>query len=88
MTKITVVRSGGILGAPRTWEVLVDEQQDPDSWRLLIQTLPWDEEQHAHPAPDRYVYRISCAPRQITLPEQEVVGPWRDLVDRVRDAAS
>lgn len=85
--KITVVRSGGILGAPRRWEVTVDEQDDPQSWLLLVSELPWNQARPEPPAPDRYVYRISCARRRVTLPEQQVVGPWRELVDRVREAA-
>ena len=85
--KIVVVRSGGILGTPRRWEVTVDDQEDPQSWRMLVEELPWDGHPRTAPAPDRYVYRIRCARRQVTLAEQEVVGPWRELVDRVQDAA-
>lgn len=85
--KITVVRSGGLLGTPRRWEVIVDEQEDPQSWRLLVRELPWNQPVPAPPGPDRYTYRISCASRRVTLPEQQLVGPWRELVDRVREAA-
>ncbi|MEO6504711.1 MAG: protealysin inhibitor emfourin [Terrimesophilobacter sp.] len=85
--KITVVRSGGILGTPRQWEVIVDDQDDPESWLMLVRELPWHEAQQAPAAPDRYVYRISCARRKVTLPEQQVVGRWRELVERVQGAS-
>lgn len=85
--KVTVVRSGGILGAPRRWEVVIDEQDDPQSWLNLVGELPWNETRREAPAPDRFVYRISCPRGQVTLPEQQVVGPWRELVERVQNAA-
>ena len=85
--KIVVIRSGGILGTARRWEVTVDEQEDPQSWRMLVQALPWGRQPSTPPQPDRFVYRIQCATRRVTLPEQELVGGWRELVDRVRDAA-
>lgn len=82
-----MVRSGGILGTPRRWEVIVDEQDDQQSWLKLMGELPWDEPRPATRAPDRYVYRISCPRGDVTLPEQQVIGPWRELVDRVQNAA-
>jgi hypothetical protein len=85
--KITVVRSGGILGTPRRWEVTLDDRDDRESWLMLVRELPWNETPRVPPAPDRYVYRISCARRKVVLPEQALVGGWRELVDRVRDAA-
>jgi hypothetical protein len=85
--KITVVRSGGIAGLSRTWVVVVEEQEDRDSWLGLIKDLPWQRDTIARPQPDRYVYRIRVSRRQITLPEQHLDGPWRELVERVRTAA-
>ena len=85
--KITVTRSGGIAGLTREWVVRVEEQGDPDSWFRLVEQLPWNERHRSAPQPDRYVYRIGVSRRRITLPEQELTGPWRQLVDRVRDAA-
>ena len=85
--KITVVRSGGIAGLSRKWVVVVEEQEDRDSWLGLIEELPWGRFTLAQPQPDRYVYRIRVSRRQITLPEQQLAGPWRELVERVRKAA-
>tara|TARA_R110002020_G_scaffold152794_9_gene331499 strand:+ start:119509 stop:119871 length:363 start_codon:yes stop_codon:yes gene_type:complete len=86
--KVQVWRSGGLLGRRVEWDVIVDEQPDPEQWYVLIAELPW----HEHPAtstmPDRYTYEIRCEPHEAVIPEQQLVGPWRELVDRVRDAQS
>jgi hypothetical protein len=85
--KVTVVRSGGIAGLTRNWEIVVDEQDDRDSWIELIESLPWRSTPRARPMPDEYNYRIICSRHRITLPEQQLTGSWRELVDRVRQAA-
>lgn len=82
--KVVVSRSGGIAGIRVTWEVQVDEQPDAASWRELLDALPWDEAEESAPEPDRYIYRIRCAPHEVVLPEPKVCGPWKDLVDRVK----
>ena len=79
-------RSGGLLGRRIEWNVVVDEQPDPDQWYLLIAELPWGERSKTLPMPDRYTYEIRCEPHEAVIPEQELTGPWRELVDRVRDA--
>ncbi len=85
--KISVVRSGGFAGLSRTWVVRVEEQDDRESWLALVQDLPWHDRRR-HPAhPDRFSYRIRVSRRQITLPEQQLDGAWRELVDRVKGAA-
>lgn len=86
--KVEVSRSGGVAGIRLTWEVLVDEQPDPEEWQSFLTSLPWDEVGQAAPAPDRFLYRIRCAPHEVVLPEPEVQGPWRELVDRVRSAGT
>jgi hypothetical protein len=84
---VIVQRSGGLAGLRLTWRVRVDEQPDAESWLLLIDELPWREAGAAEPEPDRYVYRIACAPHEVELAERQVTGPWRQLVDRVRETA-
>jgi hypothetical protein len=84
---VEVIRSGGIAGLRLTWTVHVEDQPDPEEWELLIERLPWGETPPAPPEPDRYQYRIRCEPHEATLAERQVTGPWRDLVERVRDAA-
>ena len=84
---VEVVRSGGIAGLRLSWTVNVEDQPDPEEWVLLIERLPWSEASPAPLEPDRYVYRIRCEPHEATLAERQVTGPWRDLVERVRDVA-
>jgi hypothetical protein len=84
--KVVVSRSGGIAGVRVTWELRVDEQPDPSRWARFLEELPWDSVDDAEPQPDRYVYRIRCAPHEVVLGERQVSGPWRELVDRVRTA--
>lgn len=86
--KVTVARSGGIAGLTSNWEVIVDDQDDRDSWIELIESLPWQSTPRARQQPDSYSYRISCSRHKITLPEQQLTGSWRELVDRVQQAAS
>lgn len=84
--KVLVWRSGGLLGRSVEWDVVVDEQPDSDQWYLLIAELPWDECPAVSATPDRYNYRIRCDPHEVVIPEQQLTGPWRELVDRVRNA--
>lgn len=84
--KITVIRSGGFAGLSRTWIVQVEQQDDPGAWLGLVDQLPWEDRVPVPPQPDRFIYRIRVSRRRITLPEQRVTGPWRELVDRVMDA--
>jgi hypothetical protein len=84
--KVVVSRSGGFAGIRVTWEVQVDEQPDASAWRDLLTALPWNEVSEAAPQPDRYVYRIRCAPHEVVLGEQQVCGPWQELIDRVKAA--
>jgi hypothetical protein len=84
--KVSVTRSGGFAGLRRTWAVTVDDQPDRDAWDDLLGRLPWGERTQSAPQPDRYVYEIRYSRRRVTLPEQQLTGPWKELVDRVRDA--
>ena len=85
--RITVVRHGGFAGLSREWSVEVTDPDDLASWQSLIDQLPWSQRPTSAPQPDRYIYRIRVSRRRITLPEQKVAGPWRELVDRVKTAA-
>ena len=79
--KITVVRSGGFAGLTRSWVVVVDRHDE--RWASLLDNLPWGSVKLVVPAPDRFVYRIRVSRRQVVLPEQQVAGAWRTLVDQV-----
>jgi hypothetical protein len=84
---LSVSRSGGLAGLRLIWEVELDNQPDRDAWVGLIAELPWEQARPTPGEPDRYVYRIRCAPHDATLQERQLTGPWRDLVDRVRETA-
>ena len=84
--KVIVSRSGGTAGIRLTWEVRVEDQPDAHDWNEMLDALPWLDVPAGDPEPDRFVYRIRCAPHEVVLAEPQVQGPWRDLVNRVRAA--
>jgi hypothetical protein len=85
--KVSVTRTGGIAGLTRTWSVAVDSgQPDSSEWTDLLGRLPWNSRPRGPQQPDRFVYVIRASRRSVTLPEQQVTGAWRELVDRVREA--
>ncbi len=92
--KITVQRSGGVAGMERVWSVQALTADDRNQWQPLVEACPWDElagreaaGAGGFQAPDRFVYRIRAGQRRATLPERDLVGPWRTLVDSTRAAA-
>jgi hypothetical protein len=86
--EVAVSRTGGIAGMTRTWSVRVDDGSDDlPGWRALVDACPWDEPAVPTTGADRFVYLVRADERQARLGEAAVVGPWRRLVDRVRDAS-
>ena len=93
--KITVQRSGGVAGMERVWSVQAVTPDDRNQWETLIEACPWDELSGGgasgggtgNSQPDRFVYRIRAGERRATLPERDLTGPWRTLVDTMRAAA-
>ncbi|WP_396600193.1 protealysin inhibitor emfourin [Frigoribacterium sp. R86507] len=90
--KVTVSRSGGFAGLTRSWSVDVDSEPDTESWLVLIDQVPWSQAPASAQAvqPDRFVWVITAETRptrKAKLPEQQVTGPWRELVDRVRSTS-
>jgi hypothetical protein len=63
---------------------------------MLIENCPWDAPEpdasgpDASPGADRFVWsihaRILQREHRRELPESQLDGPWRELVDAVRDA--
>lgn len=82
--KVTVTRSGGFAGLSRVWSVRIDQQPDQEQWRDLIDRLPWGQGAPAADEPDRYVYRVRCAHKEAVIPEGQLTGAWRELLDRVQ----
>ena len=95
---VTVVRSGGLAGMRRRCVVEADAS-DADPWIALVEACPWDDcgsaSARAASNPrgaDRFSYRLSArvrgAERQADLAESDAVGPWRTLIDAVREASA
>lgn len=86
---ILVVRSGGIAGMTRRWSV-APADDDAGHWEVLVERCPWAEDPAAGSGADRYQWRITARLRaehhERVIPEEQLVGPWRDLVDAVRAA--
>lgn len=80
---ISVVRTGGVAGLRRSWELRLDCDSAADSWGPLLDACPWDDPP-ALAGPDRFVYRITAGDRSATVPDRDLHGPWRELTDRVR----
>jgi hypothetical protein len=85
---ILVVRSGGFTGIPQQWRV--EPGADADDWIALVTACPWGAIGKDTASRDRFVWRIEARipPRLRTasVPDRELVGPWRALVDRVQEA--
>jgi len=88
---IAVVRSGGIAGRRRQWQVEPDPADAPQ-WITMIERCPWDDDTHADTGADRFVWMIRVRTpserRERELPDSALDGPWRALVDAVRAASS
>jgi hypothetical protein len=86
---ISVARSGGVAAIRRSWTVEPSDDERP-AFRSLVVACPWDAADDGGAERDRYVWRIEVRQRQTvraaTLPERRLTGPWRELVDRVREA--
>ena len=89
---VTVVRTGGFAGIPREWHVEADASDAP-GWVVLIEQCPWERcvQADAASGADRFTWELSAthgARRHwAELAEQQVTGPWRDLIDAVRQAS-
>jgi len=92
---ITVTRSGGFAGLRRTWRAQADSSAAPQ-WRALLDECPWDAADPTRPLPpsgaDRFVWRVEARcgeeARAAALAEPDVQGPWRQLIDAVREATA
>ncbi|NQX26766.1 hypothetical protein HQQ81_05300 [Microbacteriaceae bacterium VKM Ac-2854] len=84
---VIVSRSGGFAGLRRTWRVELDQQPDEPAWLDLIDELPWNAAPTDQPAhADRFVYEIRVSTHHVRISETQLSGPWRELVDRVKEA--
>lgn len=87
---IVIVRTGGVAGIRRQWQVEPPQEEAP-RWVALIEQCPWDAPGEEQRGADRYIWSIRAHTpadrRERDVPDRELAGPWRDLVDAVRDAA-
>jgi len=87
---VAVKRTGGFAGLTRTWTA--EARGDAASELVeLVHRCPWDEPVDSEPrGADRFQWNIRarCGAdenRAAELPDHAVKGPWRDLVDAVRE---
>lgn len=84
---VQVIRTGGFAGLRRQWQVEATSEDEARAWWPLVEACPWD----ATPGggyPDGFVYEVRANERAATLPEQQIDGPWRNLVDAVVNHSS
>ncbi|KDA04716.1 hypothetical protein DC31_05305 [Microbacterium sp. CH12i] len=88
---IVVIRTGGIAGRRRRWQVEPPRDEAPH-WVKLITQCPWDAPDEPARGADRYVWNIRAQMpedrRERDVPDRELAGPWRELVNAVREAAA
>ncbi len=91
---ITVTRTGGIAGIRRTWRA-VPARADAPHWIALVDGCPWDDADPSRAivprGADRYLWHVDARlgddEREAALPDPEVQGPWRELIDAVRSVS-
>lgn len=88
---IAVARSGGIAGISRRWLVEPDPAEAAE-WITMIEGCPWDAAAATAPGADRFMWvirvRTPSDRLEQELPDSELDGPWRKLVDAVRAASA
>lgn len=87
--RIVVVRSGGFAGISRSWRVEAGSDDAVAEWRPFVDACPWDSVGVDPASRDRFTWRIevrvSRRTHQASVPDRELTGPWRALVDRVQE---
>ena len=96
---VTVVRSGGFAGLTRRWGVQAPPA-DAARWRTLVDDCPWHDyddacaDQRADDASrgaDRFSWTLHAmlpdATLRADLTETQATGPWRALIDAVREVS-
>jgi hypothetical protein len=87
---ILVVRSGGIAGIRQQWQL--EGRGDSSELIALVVACPWDAVSADPTSADRFVWRIeaklSQGTRRASVPDRDLIGPWRELVERVQEAGS
>jgi len=89
---VSVVRSGGMAGIRKQWRAEPPASDIPH-WRALVDQCPWDDTGAPAEGNDRFIWHITACTdpsdqREAEIPDSRLRGPWRTLVDEVRDASS
>ena len=95
VVEVTVVRTGGFAGITRRWGVTAPPQAAAH-WIELVDDCPWDAcapgRRGAPDGADRFSWSVRAtlpgARRRAELTESEASGPWRTLIDAVREASA
>lgn len=86
-----MVRTGGIAGIRRKWQVEPDPAET-HHWIAMVDSCPWDADSDTDSGADRFVWlirvRTPSEERERELPDSALDGPWRELVDAVREASA
>lgn len=89
--RVRVVRTGGFAGLRREWTAEPPPEEAPH-WLGLIDECPWSAVRDGREptGADRFVWRISVRvsdepARSAQLGDDDLTGPWHDLVDEVRE---
>ena len=81
---IVVARSGGFAGIRREWRL----DARGEDWQSLVDACPWGTHTVDETSRDRFVWRIEVRMgrrrRTARVPDRDLDGPWRELVERVR----
>ena len=84
---ILIARSGGFAGIGREWRL---DAQGED-WQNLVDACPWGTWTTDEISRDRFLWRIEVRRgrrrRTALVPDRDLDGPWRELVERVRSEA-
>lgn len=80
---VRVTRTGGFAGLRRQWAVEAATDADATAWWPLVEACPWDAAPGQRVA-DGFVYEVIANDRHAELPEQQLDGPWRVLIDAVQ----
>ncbi|MDZ8201649.1 protealysin inhibitor emfourin [Microbacterium sp. SSW1-59] len=92
LVAVTVRRTGGFAGIPRQWEAHPAPEDPilPD----LVDRCPWEAAAEPRaPAVDRFVWVVTArwepgGQQRVVLSDETMTGPWRALVDAVREATA
>ncbi|SFN75401.1 protealysin inhibitor emfourin [Mycetocola miduiensis] len=67
------------------WNEIAQEPPQPDRYLYRINYEPRNNATAASPDRNRITEPVIAEPREVVIPEQRLTGPWRELVDRVRE---